>query len=64
MKSKKSKHNTEERKLVTNGPNGGEPAFEEVATCAYLIWEQEGRPAGRDMQHWLEAERQLAATQE
>ena len=27
---------------------------------AYRIWEQEGRPAGRDHENWQEAERQLA----
>jgi hypothetical protein len=31
----------------------------EVAHLAYAIWEQEGRPHGRDQQHWLEAERLL-----
>jgi hypothetical protein len=63
MKTKKSKQDTGDRKLLTNGPNGSKPAFEEVATCAYLIWEQEGRPDRRDVDHWLEAERQLEATQ-
>jgi hypothetical protein len=23
---------------------------------AYTIWEQEGRPEGRDLAHWLQAE--------
>lgn len=27
---------------------------------AYEIWEQEGRPAGRDLEHWLLAERHVA----
>ena len=26
---------------------------------AYEIWEEAGRPAGRDVEFWLEAERQL-----
>jgi hypothetical protein len=34
----------------------------EVAHLAYAIWEQEGRPHGRDQQHWQEAERLIVAT--
>jgi hypothetical protein len=29
---------------------------DEISYCAYLIWEQEGRPHGRDVVHWLQAE--------
>lgn len=32
---------------------------DEIAIRAYLIWEKEGRPAGRDFDHWLQAEAQL-----
>jgi hypothetical protein len=38
------------------------PAEEEIAYCAYLIWEKEGRPSGREREHWLQAETQLMAT--
>lgn len=34
---------------------------EEIARCAYYIWESEGRPEGRDVEHWLQAELQLQA---
>jgi hypothetical protein len=34
---------------------------QDVATCAYLIWEKEGRPHGRDAEHWLQAEAILRA---
>jgi hypothetical protein len=34
---------------------------DQVALIAYQIYLQEGRPQGRDLQHWLEAEAQLAA---
>jgi len=27
---------------------------------AYRLWEREGRPEGRSLDHWLEAERELA----
>ena len=37
------------------------PAPDEVAVCAYLIWEKEGRPLDRSREHWLQAETQLAA---
>ena len=29
---------------------------------AYELWESEGRPAGREYDHWLQAERELAST--
>jgi len=35
---------------------------EEIALCAYYIWEAEGRPEGRAIDHWLQAELQLRAT--
>lgn len=37
------------------------PTPEEIAVCAYLIWEHEGQPEDRAMQHWLQAEAQLTA---
>ena len=37
------------------------PSEEAIAVCAYLIWEQEGRPKGRDKEHWIQAEEQLTA---
>jgi hypothetical protein len=35
------------------------PDLERIRLRAYHIWEQEGRPHGRDAEHWREAERQL-----
>lgn len=29
---------------------------EEIAARAYRIWEQEGRPPGKEVEHWLRAE--------
>ena len=41
----------------------GRPANEatnvEIATVAYSIWEQEGRPEGRALEHWRAAEAQV-----
>ncbi|MFT3973992.1 MAG: DUF2934 domain-containing protein [Amaricoccus sp.] len=33
---------------------------ESVQGRAYSIWEDEGRPEGRDLEHWLQAERETA----
>jgi hypothetical protein len=39
-----------------------EATKDEIAVCAYFIWEQEGKPVGRALDHWLQAELQLAAS--
>jgi hypothetical protein len=35
------------------------PSAEIVSRRAYEIWEQQGRPEGNDLQHWLQAEQEL-----
>jgi Protein of unknown function (DUF2934) len=37
------------------------PSHEEIATRAYAIWMEQGRPEGKDQENWSEAERQLWA---
>ena len=37
------------------------PSHEQIARRAYEIFVERGQPAGRDLEHWLEAERQLRA---
>ncbi|KAB2660673.1 MAG: DUF2934 domain-containing protein [Verrucomicrobia bacterium] len=32
-----------------------------IALVAHQLWDAEGRPSGRDVDHWLEAERQVLA---
>ena len=32
-----------------------------VERRAYELWEREGRPAGREHDHWLQAEREIAS---
>jgi hypothetical protein len=32
---------------------------DEISRRAREIWEREGRPEGRDMEHWLQAEAEL-----
>jgi hypothetical protein len=34
----------------------------EVARRAYEIWEEDGRPEGRDHDHWVRAEQDVLAT--
>ncbi len=38
-----------------------EPTQGEIAACAHQIYELEGRPEGKSIQHWLQAEAQLIA---
>lgn len=33
---------------------------QEIAERAYALWEQEGRPDGRNAEHWRKAEQELA----
>jgi hypothetical protein len=39
----------------------GEISYEEIAMRAYEIYTREGMVEGRDMEHWLQAERELKA---
>ena len=34
-----------------------------IASRAYSLWEQQGRPHGRDLELWLQAEKQLKSSQ-
>jgi hypothetical protein len=36
-----------------------EPTEHEIQHSAYLLWEQAGRPAGRDWEFWLTAKERL-----
>jgi len=58
--SRKPKNSKPEN--MTNESNGNtarHPEPEHIAICSYFIWEQEGRPDGREVTHWLQAEIQL-----
>ena len=37
---------------------------ERIRSRAYELWESEGRPEGREVDHWLRAAQELAAEQE
>lgn len=36
-----------------------QPTHEEISRRAHEIWEREGRPEGRQVEHWLTAEAEL-----
>ena len=36
------------------------PTHEQIARVAYAVWEREGRPHGRAVEHWRQATAQLA----
>lgn len=36
-----------------------EPSEQEIQHAAYLLWLENGRPEGRDMDHWLAAKELL-----
>jgi hypothetical protein len=33
--------------------------YEQISQRAYEIWEREGKPAGKEQEHWLKAEEEL-----
>jgi hypothetical protein len=52
--------NTEMAPLKTVAPTA-EPTHDEIAMCAFLAWEKEGRLPGRETHYWLSAEAKLRA---
>ena len=36
-----------------------EPTEQEIQHAAYLLWIENGRPEGRDLEHWLAAKEML-----
>ena len=50
-------------KLVTV-LGGVEPTSDEIGLRAYFIWEREGKPQGREQQHWLQAVAELKTERE
>jgi hypothetical protein len=63
--AKKTAPKRKTAKTAKTGPSV--PALEitsdQIARRAYFIWEQQGRPAGREREHWILAESQLKAEQ-
>lgn len=46
--------------MATQIAAGSKPTQEQISQRAYEIYIERGRPEGRDLEHWLEAERQLS----
>ncbi len=40
-----------------------QPRDQEIERRAYAIWERDGRPEGREKEHWRQAEQELAGEQ-
>lgn len=55
--SAKTKTNTPAKRLAA--PPQREPTHDEIALCAMTMWVEEGRPEGRNLEHWLLAETRL-----
>lgn len=47
---------TEKSQATSSSP---QPTNDQIAERARRIWQERGSPAGRDLEHWFEAERQL-----
>jgi hypothetical protein len=41
-----------------------QPSHDDIEVCAYSIWVFEGKPEGRALDHWLQAEMQIAAARQ
>lgn len=63
MKMKIPKQKTDASpRLLANGSNG-QPTHDEIALCAYSLWERQVRPQNYEGEHWLQAETQLRQSQ-
>jgi hypothetical protein len=51
-----------ENDMNPDTPERGRIDRDEIALLAYYAWERDGKPSGRDLQYWLEAEIQVRAT--
>jgi hypothetical protein len=49
---------------LVEGENNFVPSPDEVSRRAYFSYVNQGSPQGHEVQHWLEAERQLLAERE
>jgi hypothetical protein len=52
---------TEETVVAAISSSGGQAEKEQaIRERTYAIWEDEGRPHGKDLEHWLRAEAEMA----
>jgi hypothetical protein len=45
--------------MKTRSENETSANRDDIAKLAWQIWEREGRQTGRDLEHWLQAEREV-----
>ena len=48
--------------MAKNMSDSNTPTHEQITRRAYEIFVERGQPEGQDLEHWLEAEKQLRAT--
>ncbi len=61
QKSQPSAHKVDTRSTPSLKPAGATLSTEKIAARAYEIWQANGCPNGHDLEHWLQAERELRA---
>ena len=52
---------TEETVVAAISSGGGQPREQAIRERAYQIWETEGHPDGKELDHWLRAELEVIA---
>ena len=63
--STSSTRQTEPPVVAAISSGEGQPAGEQaIRERAYAIWEEEGRPDGKDLDHWLRAEAEIISATE
>jgi len=55
----KKKGKDKAAEAAPSSSSNGEISSDDIAFAAYCFWEQDGRPDGRDLEHWLRAENLL-----
>lgn len=63
QKSQPAAHKIDTRSTSAAKPSVGALSAEKIAARAYEIWQANGRPHGRDQEHWFQAERELRGAQ-
>jgi len=59
VKPMKTKSKNKAASAPVTDVQNGEISSDDIAFAAYCLWEQDGRPHGRDQEHWLRAENLL-----
>ncbi len=57
--STKTKAAKSPKKTAAKPKKGAPATYDQIAALAYEIWEKEGYPNGREVEHWVAAEQEL-----